>query len=48
MSEGEADFRLFRELCDAFNDLGRIDLRIRFIAITTDRQEALEAARSSE
>src|SRR5512133_1876538 len=26
MAEGEADFRLFRELCDAFNDLGGSDL----------------------
>jgi hypothetical protein len=48
MSEGKADFRLFRELCDAFDDLGRIDLGIRRIVITTDRQEALEAVRSSQ
>jgi ketosteroid isomerase-like protein len=32
MSEGEADFRLFRELCDAFNELGRSDLDDPFTA----------------
>jgi hypothetical protein len=32
MSEGEEDFRLFRELCDAFNGLGPGDLDDPFTA----------------
>jgi hypothetical protein len=32
MAEGEEDFRLFRELCDAFNGLGQGDLDDPFTA----------------